>query len=28
MGIPDPALRAAVVAYLRTLNDAPPPLPQ
>jgi len=28
IGIPDPALRAAVVAYLRTLNDAPPPLPQ
>lgn len=28
MGIPDPALRAAAVAYLRTLNDAPPPLPQ
>lgn len=28
VGIPDPALRAAVIAYLRTLNDTPPPLPQ
>ncbi|RLJ62642.1 c-type cytochrome [Sulfurisoma sediminicola] len=27
VGIPDAKLRAAVVAYVRTLNDAPPPLP-
>lgn len=27
VGIPDPALRAAVVMHLRTMNDAPPPLP-
>jgi cytochrome c len=27
VGIPDPALRAAVIAHLRTLNDLPPPLP-
>ena len=27
VGIPDPALRAAVVLHLRTLNDAAPPLP-
>lgn len=27
VGIPDPALRAAVVAHLRSLNDVPPPLP-
>jgi cytochrome c len=27
VGIPDPALRAAVIAHLRTLNDVPPPLP-
>ncbi len=28
VGIADPALRAAVLLHLRTLNDAPPPLPQ
>ena len=27
VGIPDPALRAAVVLHLRTLNDLTPPLP-
>lgn len=27
VGIPDPALRAAVILHLRTLNDVPPPLP-
>lgn len=27
-GIADPALRAAVLLHLRTLNDAPPPLPR
>ncbi len=27
VGISDPALRAAVVAHLRKLNDQPPPLP-
>ncbi|MCP5222181.1 MAG: cytochrome c family protein, partial [Zoogloeaceae bacterium] len=27
VGIADDATRANVVAYLRTLNDAPPPLP-
>lgn len=26
-GIPDPALRAAVIVFLRSLNDTPPPLP-
>lgn len=28
VGIADPALRAAVLLHLRTLNDTPPPLPQ
>jgi cytochrome c len=28
VGIPDPALRAAVIAHLRSLNDVSPPLPQ
>ena len=27
VGIPDAALRAAVILHLRTLNDVPPPLP-
>lgn len=27
VGIPDPALRAAVVRHLRSLNDTPPELP-
>jgi cytochrome c len=27
VGIPDAALRAAVIAHLRSLNDVPPPLP-
>lgn len=28
MGIPDARLRAAVIAWLRRMNDVPPPLPE
>lgn len=28
VGIADPALRAAVIAWLRRMNDQPPPLPE